>query len=100
MLNPLTNMGLTFGTVSCLLCVPNNTNDQPHITTFRYKIIAPAACDKAGGDLKKAAEAILEGANLDPEQYRLGHTKARFIMSKNPEQLIFFFFFIIHANFN
>ncbi|XP_011506381.1 PREDICTED: myosin heavy chain, muscle isoform X10 [Ceratosolen solmsi marchali] len=45
---------------------------------LRYKIIAPAACEKAGGDPKKCAAAILEGAGLDPDQYRLGHTKVFF----------------------
>ncbi|XP_016837596.1 myosin heavy chain, muscle isoform X10 [Nasonia vitripennis] len=45
---------------------------------LRYKIIAPAACDKVGGDPKKCAEAILENSGLDPEQYRLGHTKVFF----------------------
>lgn len=40
--------------------------------------MAPAAVDKCGGDPKKAAAAILEGSGLDPDQYRLGHTKARY----------------------
>lgn len=42
----------------------------------RYKILAPAAVDKVASDPKKAAEAILESTGLDPDQYRLGHTKA------------------------
>ncbi|XP_076246109.1 myosin heavy chain isoform X12 [Calliopsis andreniformis] len=45
---------------------------------LRYKILAPAAVDKVANDPKKAAEAILEGSGLDPEQYRLGHTKVFF----------------------
>ena len=45
--------------------------------TFRYKIIAPAAVDAAGGDPKKAAAAVLEASGLEADQYRLGHTKAR-----------------------
>ncbi|XP_035730491.1 myosin heavy chain, muscle isoform X45 [Vespa mandarinia] len=45
---------------------------------LRYKILAPAAVDKCGGDPKKAAAAILEGSGLDPDQYRLGHTKVFF----------------------
>lgn len=30
-------------------------------------------------DPKKAAEAILESTGLDPDQYRLGHTKACYV---------------------
>jgi myosin heavy subunit len=56
------------------MCVPKIPITADH--TLRYKIIAPAACEKAGGDPKKCAAAILEGAGLDPDQYRLGHTKA------------------------
>lgn len=41
----------------------------------RYKILAPAAVEKES-DLKKCASAILEGAGLDPDKFRLGHTKA------------------------
>ncbi|KAK0086371.1 hypothetical protein PV325_003303 [Microctonus aethiopoides] len=43
---------------------------------LRYKILAPAACDAAAGDPKKSAAAILDASGLDPDQYRLGHTKA------------------------
>ncbi|XP_043796393.1 myosin heavy chain, muscle isoform X9 [Apis laboriosa] len=45
---------------------------------LRYKILAPAAVDKVASDPKKAAEAILESTGLDPDQYRLGHTKVFF----------------------
>lgn len=45
----------------------------------RYKILAPAAVDKVASDPKKAAEAILESTGLDPDQYRLGHTKACYV---------------------
>ncbi|KAK0159007.1 hypothetical protein PV328_009939 [Microctonus aethiopoides] len=45
---------------------------------LRYKILAPAACDAAAGDPKKSAAAILDASGLDPDQYRLGHTKVFF----------------------
>ncbi|XP_071860536.1 myosin heavy chain isoform X16 [Bombus fervidus] len=45
---------------------------------LRYKILAPQAVTKLGADPKKAAEAILEASGLDPDQYRLGHTKVFF----------------------
>ncbi|XP_017790983.1 PREDICTED: myosin heavy chain, muscle isoform X9 [Habropoda laboriosa] len=45
---------------------------------LRYKILAPAAVDKVASDPKKAAAAILEASGLDPDQYRLGHTKVFF----------------------
>ncbi|XP_020720190.1 myosin heavy chain, muscle isoform X7 [Bombus affinis] len=45
---------------------------------LRYKILAPQAVSKLGSDPKKAAEAILEASGLDPDQYRLGHTKVFF----------------------
>jgi len=46
---------------------------------FRYKILAPAAVDKAK-EPKDAAAAVLESTGLDPDMYRLGHTKARFTL--------------------
>ncbi|KAL6426842.1 hypothetical protein ACFW04_009267 [Cataglyphis niger] len=44
---------------------------------LRYKILAPAAVDKAK-DPKSAASAILESTGLDADLYRLGHTKVFF----------------------
>lgn len=41
-----------------------------------YQILAPAAM-QAEKDIKKAAGVCLEKVALDPELYRLGHTKAR-----------------------
>jgi hypothetical protein len=48
----------------------------------RYKILAPAAVDKAK-EPKDAAAAVLESTGLDADMYRLGHTKARlpFVLS-------------------
>lgn len=40
-----------------------------------YKILNPAEVAKQT-DPKKCAEAILDATGLDPELYRLGHTKA------------------------
>lgn len=45
----------------------------------RYKILAPAAVDKAK-EPKDAAAAILDSTGLDADSYRLGHTKARFTL--------------------
>ncbi|XP_072746206.1 myosin heavy chain, muscle isoform X37 [Anoplolepis gracilipes] len=44
---------------------------------LRYKILAPAAVDKAK-EPKEAAAAVLESTGLDPDMYRLGHTKVFF----------------------
>ncbi|XP_025075684.1 myosin heavy chain, muscle isoform X17 [Pogonomyrmex barbatus] len=44
---------------------------------LRYKILAPAAVDKAK-EPKDAAAAILESTGLDADMYRLGHTKVFF----------------------
>lgn len=41
-----------------------------------YLILAPALM-QAEKDLKKAAGLCLDVTKLDPEMYRLGHTKAR-----------------------
>ncbi|KAI5719923.1 hypothetical protein M8J76_016683 [Diaphorina citri] len=41
---------------------------------LRYKILNPKAVDNAS-DIKQAASAILESTGLDPDQFRLGHTK-------------------------
>lgn len=40
-----------------------------------YKILNPSAVDKES-DPKKIAEVILDSTGLDPETFRLGHTKA------------------------
>lgn len=40
-----------------------------------YKILAPQAAEKES-DPKKVAQVILDATGLDPESYRLGHTKA------------------------
>lgn len=42
---------------------------------YSYKILAPKAIEE-NKDLKKATGAVLEIVELDPESYRLGHTKA------------------------
>ncbi|XP_044252379.1 myosin heavy chain, muscle isoform X27 [Tribolium madens] len=44
---------------------------------LRYKILNPAAVDKES-DPKKCAGLILEATSLDPDLYRLGHTKVFF----------------------
>ncbi|XP_018304568.1 myosin heavy chain, muscle isoform X13 [Mycetomoellerius zeteki] len=44
---------------------------------LRYKILAPAAVDKAK-EPKDAAAAILDSTGLDADTYRLGHTKVFF----------------------
>ncbi|XP_018368035.1 PREDICTED: myosin heavy chain, muscle isoform X5 [Trachymyrmex cornetzi] len=44
---------------------------------LRYKILAPAAVDKAK-EPKDAAAAILDSTGLDADMYRLGHTKVFF----------------------
>ncbi|BES95426.1 Myosin heavy chain [Nesidiocoris tenuis] len=44
---------------------------------LRYKILNPAAVDKEP-DIIKAAGLVLESTGLDPDQYRLGHTKVFF----------------------
>ncbi|XP_024881146.1 myosin heavy chain, muscle isoform X8 [Temnothorax curvispinosus] len=44
---------------------------------LRYKILAPAAVDKAK-EPKDAAAAVLESTGLDADMYRLGHTKVFF----------------------
>ncbi|RZB40752.1 myosin heavy chain, muscle isoform X13 [Asbolus verrucosus] len=47
---------------------------------LRYMILAPATMAKEP-DLKEAARKCLEEVGLDPESYRIGHTKARFLRS-------------------
>jgi hypothetical protein len=43
---------------------------------FSYLILAPGPMQNEK-DIKKAAGICLESVALDPEMYRLGHTKAR-----------------------
>jgi hypothetical protein len=47
-------------------------------TTKSYLILAPAKI-KAESEEKKAAQACFEEIQLDPDRYRLGHTKARYL---------------------
>ena len=55
------------------------TGYDPHVFLVfctRYKILAPTEADKAGDDMKKVCQVILDAINLDGESYRMGHTKA------------------------
>lgn len=56
-------------------CEPN---DDQTVTNhfFSYLILAPGPM-QTEKDIKKAAGICLESVKLDPENYRLGHTKAR-----------------------
>lgn len=54
-------------------------------------ILAPAAM-AAESDPKKAAQACFESIGLDPESYRIGHTKASYIPSKEFDFAIFSYF--------
>lgn len=45
-----------------------------HFQSKSYKILAPQKV-KDVADLKKVGEILLEESGLDPELYRLGHTK-------------------------
>ncbi|KAL7303607.1 hypothetical protein TKK_0003759 [Trichogramma kaykai] len=68
-MHQLTCNGVLEGIRICRKGFPNRMN-YPDFK-LRYKIIAPAACEKAGGDPKKCAEAILDGSGLDPDQYKI-----------------------------
>ncbi|XP_058803249.1 myosin heavy chain, muscle isoform X5 [Phymastichus coffea] len=75
-MHQLTCNGVLEGIRICRKGFPNRMN-YPDFK-LRYKIIAPAAVDACGGDPKKSAAAILDGAQLESDQYRLGHTKVFF----------------------
>lgn len=62
---------------------------RPRVPRYlsRYKILAPAAVDKAK-EPKDAAAAILDSTGLDADMYRLGHTKARFTLFSSPDRSI------------
>ncbi|XP_051154577.1 myosin heavy chain, muscle isoform X23 [Leptopilina boulardi] len=75
-MHQLTCNGVLEGIRICRKGFPNRMN-YPDFK-LRYKILAPAAVDAAGGDPKKAAAAVLESSGLDSDQYRLGHTKVFF----------------------
>lgn len=53
-------------------------NNQQHYLMNSYMILAPAIMT-AEKDPKEAARKCLESVNLDPESYRIGHTKARIL---------------------
>lgn len=48
---------------------------SPSINSFSYKILNPKAVDLEK-DPKKIAGIILDAVKLDPENFRLGNTKA------------------------
>lgn len=58
----------------------------------RYMILAPAAMT-AEKDPKKAAQKCFDGIQLDPDNFRIGHTKVRFhfILSFTISIAVFFF---------
>lgn len=47
------------------------------INTNRYTILAPNSFPKGFCDAKKVTESILSAIQLEANDYRLGHTKAR-----------------------
>ena len=55
------------------------------LAMFSYMILAPNEM-KAEPDERKSAGICLNAVNLDPELYRLGHTKARIIHSLTTQQ--------------
>lgn len=67
-----------FESLSSLVLFVNPKNEWSTLLchVFSYLILAPAAM-QAEKDIKKAAGICLETVKLDPEMYRLGHTKAR-----------------------
>merc|ERR1712079_251315 len=67
--------GVLAGIAICRKGVPNKLV-YPEFKA-RYNILAAAACAKAKKD-KDAADAVMKVIDLDPEKYRLGHTKVFF----------------------
>lgn len=66
-----------------MICKPTNCFFYYYKIPFSYQILAPGpmGLEKDG---KKCAEICLNSTQLDPELYRLGHTKAR---QKNLSQI-------------
>lgn len=56
---------------------------------FSYMILAPATM-AAEKEAKEAARKCLEEIGLDPDSYRVGHTKARFVTSCPTLSWLFF----------
>ena len=54
---------------------------------FSYMILAPNEM-QAEPDDRKSAGLCLDSVKLDPELYRLGHTKARIHITKYSHQLV------------
>lgn len=59
------------------------------IVYLRYKILNPAAVDKEA-DGRKCADLILTSTPLDPDMYRLGHTKACLLQIRSPRSFVGF----------
>ncbi|CAG9798367.1 unnamed protein product [Chironomus riparius] len=74
-MHQLTCNGVLEGIRICRKGFPNRMN-YPDFK-LRYQILAPAAM-QAEKDPKKCAGVCLETVKLDPENYRLGHTKVFF----------------------
>uniref|UniRef100_A0A146L7K3 Myosin heavy chain, muscle n=1 Tax=Lygus hesperus TaxID=30085 RepID=A0A146L7K3_LYGHE len=74
-MHQLTCNGVLEGIRICRKGFPNRMN-YPDFK-LRYKILNPAAVDRES-DILKAAGLVLESTGLDPDMYRLGHTKVFF----------------------
>ncbi|KAL7303609.1 hypothetical protein TKK_0003759 [Trichogramma kaykai] len=72
-MHQLTCNGVLEGIRICRKGFPNRMN-YPDFK-LRYMILAPAAM-AAESDPKKAAQACFDSCDLDPDMYRIGHTKA------------------------
>ena len=69
---------------------------------FRYNILAAAAVASAKND-KAAAKSLFEIVELEPEKYRLGHTKAsndyiRLCTSREPIRVEIFLMNNLHSD--
>ncbi|KAJ8679906.1 hypothetical protein QAD02_015693 [Eretmocerus hayati] len=74
-MHQLTCNGVLEGIRICRKGFPNRMN-YPDFK-LRYMILAPAAMT-AESDPKKAAQACFDACELDPDMYRIGHTKVFF----------------------
>ncbi|XP_014231486.1 myosin heavy chain, muscle isoform X14 [Trichogramma pretiosum] len=74
-MHQLTCNGVLEGIRICRKGFPNRMN-YPDFK-LRYMILAPAAM-AAESDPKKAAQACFDSCELDPDMYRIGHTKVFF----------------------